>query len=253
VASVIELSDVAAGFTGAPRPVLDGLALTLERGEFAAVVGASGAGKSTLLRIVAGLAAPLHGSVRRHLSAARDRRSVAMVFQEARLMPWRSVYDNVALGLEGLEIAAEEVHRRIAGALALVGLGDFAERWPRQLSGGQRQRVGIARALAVAPEILLMDEPFSAVDAITRQALQDELLRIWGATGTTILFVTHDIEEAAYLADRVLLLGGAPARISESYDVPAPRPRQRGDAVLSGIISRVKADLSDLLLDGGGI
>jgi sulfonate transport system ATP-binding protein len=253
MAAVIELGEVAIGFPGAARPVLTGLSLSLESGEFAAVVGASGAGKSTLLRVVAGLAAPLHGSVRRNVSSAGDRRAIAMVFQEPRLMPWRNVHDNVALGLEGLAVAPEERGRRIAQALALVGLGELAQRWPRQLSGGQRQRVGIARALAVSPEILLMDEPFSAIDAITRQALQDELLRIWAATGTTILFVTHDIEEAAYLADRVLLLGGAPARIVETYAVAAARPRSRGDAALAGIISRVKADLSDLLLDGGGI
>ena len=253
MAGVIELSDVAIGFPGAVQPVLTGVALCLERGEFAAIVGASGAGKSTLLRVVAGLAAPARGAVRRNVATARDRRAIAMVFQEARLMPWRTVYDNVGLGLEGLDLPEAARHQRITDALALVGLGELAGRWPRQLSGGQRQRVGIARALAVSPEVLLMDEPFSAVDAITRQALQDELLRIWNATGTTILFVTHDIEVAAYLADRVLLLGGTPAKISETYVVPTARPRSRGDAELSGIVHRVKADLSDLLLDGGGI
>lgn len=253
MATIIEGTELAAGFPGTARPILAGLDLTLERGQFTAVVGASGAGKSTLLRLVAGLMQPLAGTIRRNIEAAPDRRPVATVFQEARLMPWRSVAGNVALGLEGLGLPAAERRRRAESALDLVGLGEFGARWPYQLSGGQRQRVGIARALAVAPELLLMDEPFSALDAITRQTLQDELLRIWQATGTTILFVTHDIDEATYLADRVLLLGGAPSRVSAIYEVPAPRPRSRSDAVLLGIIRQVKSDLSDLLQDGAGI
>lgn len=253
MAAVIELSDVAVGFPGAAVPVLTGLDLTLEGGAFVAIVGASGAGKSTLLRVIAGLMAPRNGSLRRHFETASGRRPIAFVFQEARLMPWRTVAGNVALGLEGLNLAPGEETRRIEAALALVGLGEFAGRWPYQLSGGQRQRVGIARALAVRPEVLLMDEPFAALDAITRQALQDELLRIWSATGTTILFVTHDIEEATYLADRVLLLGGAPTRISETFEITAPRPRSRSDAVLLGITRRVKSHLSDLLQEGAGI
>jgi NitT/TauT family transport system ATP-binding protein len=253
MAAIIELADVAIGFPGSARPVLSDLALTVRRGEFAAVVGASGAGKSTLLRVVAGLMEPLRGSIHRHLEENSGRRSIAIVFQEARLMPWRRVHENVALGLEGLGLADEEVRRRVSDALALVGLRDFAQRWPHQLSGGPRPRVGIARALAVRPEILLMDEPFGALDAITRQTLQDELLRIWAATRTTILFVTHDIEEAAYLADRVLLLGGSPTRISETYEVSAPRPRNRSDASLASIMRQVRSDLSEILQEGAGI
>jgi NitT/TauT family transport system ATP-binding protein len=253
MAAVIELSHVAVGFPGTARPIMSELALTLERGEFVALVGASGAGKSTLLRVIAGLMAPLRGTIERQIETGAGRRPIAIVFQEPRLLPWRNVHDNVAFGLEGQGLAADERHRRIAAALALAGLGDLAGRWPRQLSGGQRQRVGIARALAVAPELLLMDEPFAALDAITRQALQDELLRIWTATGTTILFVTHDIEEATYLADRLLLLGGAPTRISQAYAVSAPRPRRRGDAVLTDISNRVRARLSELFQEGAGI
>ena len=253
MAGIVELSDIAIGFPNTPRPILAGVSLTIERGEFAAIVGASGAGKSTLLRIIGGLAEPTRGTVRYILAEAEDRRPTAIVFQEARLMPWRRVRENVALGLEGLRITREQRDRRVAEALDLVGLRDFGERWPRQLSGGQRQRVGIARALAVHPELLLMDEPFGALDAVTRQTLQDELLRIWHTTGTTILFVTHDIDEATYLADRVLLLGGAPTGISGIYEIPAPRPRQRGDASLQGITRQLKADLSDLLQEGAGI
>jgi NitT/TauT family transport system ATP-binding protein len=253
MAAVIELEGISLRFPGAERPVMTNVELQIERGEFAAIVGASGAGKSTLLRIIAGLLPPSSGTIQRHFNPAAGRRPVAIVFQEARLMPWRAVDANVALGLEGLGLSAAEQEARIRDALTLVGLDDLSARWSHQLSGGQRQRVGIARALAVAPDLLLMDEPFASLDAITRHGLQDELLRIWRATGTTIVFVTHDIEEAAYLADRVLLLGGAPARVTESFAVTAPRPRRRQDDALAGVVNRVRTSLSESLLEGGGI
>jgi NitT/TauT family transport system ATP-binding protein len=253
VAAVIALADVSLAFPGAGAAVFEGIDLAVARGEFVTLVGASGAGKSSLLRIVAGLLAPSAGRVERAVDAGADRRGVAMVFQEARLMPWRRVADNVALGLEGLALARAERERRVADALGLVRLADLAERWPHELSGGQRQRVGIARALAVAPDLLLMDEPFGALDAITRQTLQDELLRIWEATGTSVLFVTHDIDEATYLGDRVVLLGGAPARIVRSYRIPAPRPRRREAAGGGDVAAQVKADLLELFDEGGGI
>jgi NitT/TauT family transport system ATP-binding protein len=253
LAALIELDKVALRFPGAAGPVFADIDLVLVPGEFTIVVGASGAGKSTLLRIVAGLLAPSAGIVRRHVAETPERRPIALVFQEPRLMPWRSVADSVALGLEGLALDAAERHRRALAALALVGLADYAERWPHALSGGQRQRVGIARALAVEPDLLLMDEPFGALDAITRESLQDELLRIWQKTGKSILFVTHDIEEATYLGDRILLLGGAPARIRASYRIEAKRPRNRADTATAKIASSVKSDLFDLVQDGGGI
>ena len=253
MAAVIELEGISVQFPGAERPVMANVELEIERGEFAAIVGASGAGKSTLLRVIAGLLSPSGGTIQRHFSPAAGRRPIAIVFQEARLMPWRTVEANVALGLEGLGLSAAERETRIRDALTLVGLDDLSARWSHQLSGGQRQRVGIARALAVAPDLLLMDEPFASLDAITRHGLQDELLRIWRATGTTIVFVTHDIEEAAYLADRVLLLGGAPARVTESFAVAAPRPRRRQDDALAGVVNRVRTSLSESLLEGGGI
>lgn len=253
MAAVIELEGISLRFPGAERPVMTNVELQIERGEFAAIVGASGAGKSTLLRIIAGLLPPSSGTIQRHFNPAAGRRPVAIVFQEARLMPWRAVDANVALGLEGLGLSAAEQEARIRDALTLVGLDDLSARWSHQISGGQRQRVGIARALAVAPDLLLMDEPFASLDAITRHGLQDELLRIWRATGTTIVFVTHDIEEAAYLADRVLLLGGAPARVTESFAVTAPRPRRRQDDALAGVVNRVRTSLSESLLEGGGI
>lgn len=253
MAAIVNLNGIAATFPGADKPVFADIDLSIERGEFVIVVGASGAGKSTLLRVIAGLLEPSSGTITHEIENRPDRREIAMVFQEARLMPWRKVRDNVALGLEGLVVPAEEKNRRIEDALKLVGLGDFGDRWAHELSGGQRQRVGIARGLAVDPDLLLMDEPFGALDAITRQSLQDELLRIWKETGKSILFVTHDIDEAVYLGDRVLLLGGAPAKVVRSYDVDAPRPRSREGEEVGRVGAQVKADLSTLFDEGGGI
>jgi NitT/TauT family transport system ATP-binding protein len=253
MAAIVELNGIAAQFPGAEKPVFADIDLSIARGEFVIVVGASGAGKSTLLRVIAGLLAPSSGTIAHEIENRPDRREIAMVFQEARLMPWRKVSDNVALGLEGLTVSADERKQRIADALKLVGLADYGNRWAHELSGGQRQRVGIARGLAVDPDLLLMDEPFGALDAITRQSLQDELLRIWKETGKSILFVTHDIDEAVYLGDRVLLLGGAPAKVVRSYDVDAPRPRSREGEEVGRVGAQVKADLSTLFDEGGGI
>ncbi|MBT5572290.1 MAG: ABC transporter ATP-binding protein [Alphaproteobacteria bacterium] len=253
MAAIVELQGIAATFPGADKPVFSDIDLTIERGEFVIVVGASGAGKSTLLRVMAGLLAPSAGAITHRIETRPDRREISMVFQEARLMPWRKVADNVALGLEGLTVSGTERDQRIADALKLVGLADYGDRWAHELSGGQRQRVGIARGLAVDPDLLLMDEPFGALDAITRQSLQDELLRIWKETGKSILFVTHDIDEAVYLGDRVLLLGGAPARVVRTYNVDAARPRSREGEEVGRVGAQVKADLSTLFDEGGGI
>jgi len=257
MAAIVEIDNLAAAFDqrGAPAavPVFAELSLTIERGEFVTLVGASGAGKSTLLRIIADLMPARAGSVRKAMRAAPDRRPIAMVFQEARLLPWRRVRDNVGFGLEGLDLAPGERERRIDEVLRLVGLADYGARWPYELSGGQRQRVGIARALAVDPDLLLMDEPFGALDAITRQSLQDELLRIWHETGKSVLFVTHDIDEAVYLGDRVLLLGGSPATITQSYDIAAGRPRRRDQLQVTEAVSEVKRGLSQTFEGGAGI
>lgn len=253
MAAIIDLEGIGLTFPGAAAPVFTGIDLSVRRGEFVAVVGASGAGKSSLLRIVAGLITPSAGNLRRHMDPDAGRLATAMVFQEARLMPWRTVNRNVALGLEGLALDREQMEPRVAEALSLVGLGTYGKRWAHELSGGQRQRVGIARALAVDPELLLMDEPFGALDAITRQTLQDELLRIWRETRKSILFVTHDIDEAVYLGDRVVLLGGTPARIVQVYDIDTPRPRQRETGQSSQLAARVKSDLHNLFDAGGGI
>ena len=227
MATLLTVDDLAFGFPDAPDPVIDGLSFTMAPSEFLGVVGGSGVGKSTLLRIIAGLLPAMRGTVT--LAGERDpaRRRRAMVFQDARLMPWRRVHSNVAYGLEGLAISRQERDQRVSDALELVGLSEYAGRWPAQLSGGQRQRVGIARALAVKPDLLLMDEPFSAVDAITRRNLQDELIRVWQAARTAIIFVTHDINEATFLADRVIVLGGKPAGITFQAHIDEPRPRKR--------------------------
>lgn len=239
MAAVIEFSNLAYTHPGASAPVIQGLSLSLEAGSFVAVVGGSGVGKSTLLRTAAGLASPSAGQVQFRAASVPGRRARAVVFQDSRLLPWRTVGRNVAYGLEGLGLGRAEKAERVEQALALTGLASYGQRWPHQLSGGQAQRVGIARALAVKPDLLLMDEPFSAVDAITRRNLQQELIRVWQASGAAVLFVTHDIEEAVFLADKVIVLGGHPANIKGSYDIDLPRPRDRSSPAFAREVSAI--------------
>ena len=248
MAAVIRTEDLAVSFDGV-TPVFEGLNVAVEKGEFVTLVGVSGAGKSTLLRVIADLIPAFRGSVKvdaHHDSAGR---AIAMVFQAANLMPWRRVKDNITLGLEGIAVTDAVKRERIRWTLDLVGLSDYADRWPYQLSGGQRQRIGIARGLAVDPDLLLMDEPFGALDAITRTGLQDELLRIWKETGKSILFVTHDIEEAVYLGDRVLLLGGKPAHIVNEYRVAIDRDGRRDSGDFQREVAKVRAGLEDAIRD----
>ena len=223
------LENVGLTFT-APRrePVvaLEGLTLDVQRGEFVCVVGASGSGKSTLLRIIDGLLEPTTGQVRSGgipvTGPGPDR---AMVFQTDNLLPWSTVIKNVAYGLSIAGVPKRKALATARERLERVGLADVAHRYPRQLSVGMRQRVNIARALAVDPEILLLDEPFAALDAQTREIMSAELLRIWSTDKKTVVFITHQIDEAVYLADRVVVLSAHPGTVKEIVAVPFDRPR----------------------------
>jgi NitT/TauT family transport system ATP-binding protein len=215
---------------GAGLRVLEDVSFTCKQGEFVSILGPSGTGKTTLLRILAGLLSPGQGSsVRfegREITGPAD--GVAIVFQNytASLLQWRTVERNVALGLEG-NVGKTERAERVAEALALVGLSERRKDYPWQLSGGMQQRVQIARALVMRPKVLLMDEPFGALDAMTKAQLQDELLRVHQVTGATVVFVTHDVDEAVYLSDRVFVLAGSPARFASELTLDLPRPRSQ--------------------------
>jgi NitT/TauT family transport system ATP-binding protein len=198
---------------------------TVDSEEFLALLGPSGCGKSTLLNIIAGLLAPTRGGVYFEGTLGAGRPATAMVFQEFALFPWRTVRANVEFGLEELGVAAPERARRAREQLELTGLVGFEAKYPHQLSGGMRQRVGIARALAVDPAVLLMDEPFSALDAQTRQLMQEELLAIWERTRKTIVYVTHNIHEAVYMADRIVVLSRRPGRVLAEVPIELARPR----------------------------
>lgn len=214
---------------------LRGIRFEVARGEFVSLVGPSGSGKSTLFRIIAGLESPTSGTVRVDGSPVTDPGpDRGMVFQNDALFPWRTVAKNVAYGLE--EVGPPEgttKDERVRYCLDLVGLAEKADAYPRELSGGQRQRVGIARALAVNPPILLMDEPFGSVDARTKATLHSELIDIWQETGKTILFVTHDIDEAVYLSDRIVVLSDSPGTILDIVAVDSERPRDRTSNVFT--------------------
>lgn len=220
---------------------LDGVDFVVHDGEFVCIVGPSGCGKTTLFRIIAGLETDYEGEVlldgQPIQGPGMDR---GMVFQEYGLFPWRTVIDNVRFGLEQRQVSDDTRDARAQAMLDLVGLGDVAEKYPRELSGGMKQRVGIARALAVDPAILLMDEPFASVDAHTRSILHDELLDVWRETDKTVLFVTHDVEEAVTLADRVVVLSGSPGTVAEVVDIELDRPRERTDESFVEIEERLR-------------
>ncbi|MBI3960724.1 MAG: ABC transporter ATP-binding protein [Chloroflexi bacterium] len=199
--------------------------LTVQAGEFMCIVGPSGCGKSTLLRMLAGIGSYDAGSIDLGSGAGGSRPLTAMVFQEYALFPWRTVLENVAFGLEMRNVPRQARRAVALDYLAKVGLARFAGAFPHQLSGGMKQRVAIARALATGPDILLMDEPFAALDAQTRYLMQEELLRIWEAERKTVVYITHSLEEAVLLGDRVALMTARPGRIKEVYPIDLPRPR----------------------------
>jgi NitT/TauT family transport system ATP-binding protein len=209
-----------------PVQALRGVDLAARPGEFVVLVGESGCGKTTLLRILAGLVAPTQGEVR--IDGARvggPSQEVGVVFQRPVLLPWRTALENVLLPAQVQRLPLADAATEARNLLESMGLGDFLDRFPRHLSGGMQQRVAIARALLLSPSILLMDEPFGALDAITREQMHLDLLNIWTARQPTILFVTHDIAEAVFLADRVVLLSPRPGSVRQLFEVPLPRPR----------------------------
>ncbi|MFE2374164.1 ABC transporter ATP-binding protein [Streptomyces sp. NPDC059398] len=226
--SKITLRDVVKTFPlkGASFSALDGVSLDIADQEFVTVVGPSGCGKSTLMSMVAGLQEPDSGTVLvdgAPVSGPGPDRGV--IFQQYALFPWLTVRQNVEFGLRIASVPAAERHRRAEQAISLVGLNEFAEALPKTLSGGMKQRCAIARAYAVDPQVLLMDEPFGALDALTRVQLQDQLLRTWSQEKRTVLFITHDVDEAVYLAGRVVVMAARPGRIHRVIDVDLPYPR----------------------------
>ena len=227
--ATLNISEISAAFPGpnGGLQVLDNISFEVGTSEFVCVLGPSGSGKSTLLRILGGLLSATNGRVELDGKLVRQpRRGVGMVFQNANLMPWRTVLGNISLPLELQDLPAKETRLRAQDLVELVGLNGFEDTLPVNLSGGMAQRVAIARALVHDPEVLLLDEPFGALDAITRERMAEELLRIWRVRSKTVLMVTHDISEALFLADRVLVLSDRPAMLKLDLRVDLSRPRK---------------------------
>ncbi|RED58063.1 ABC transporter ATP-binding protein [Cohnella lupini] len=228
----IELANVGMRYSSDASEVnaLQEISLDIAKGEFVSLLGPSGCGKTTLLRLMADLIQPTSGSIKvsgKSAKEARLARKYGIVFQNPVLYDWRRVEENIALPLEMMGVKKSERKRKVAELLELVRLQGFGDKYPWQLSGGMQQRVAIARALSMEPEILLMDEPFSALDEFTRERLNEELLSIWGQVNNTVVFVTHSISESIFLSDRVYVLSPHPGRLSSVVDIPLPRPRNR--------------------------
>lgn len=228
---------------GVQRPVLKDISFDVAPNEIVSIVGASGCGKSTLLRLIVGLDEEYRGSIRRGPVSNQKPTRIGMVFQDHRLYPWLTVGANVDLAFDASDLRKFERRARVRHYLELVGLSDYAEAYPKQLSGGMAQRAAIARALAQEPDILLMDEPFGALDSILRMRLQDELLSIWEKNRVSIVIVTHDVEEALYLGDRVIVMEPNPGRIRHVFEIPLSRPRDRGSMVLAELKRQCLATL----------
>jgi ABC-type nitrate/sulfonate/bicarbonate transport system ATPase subunit len=231
---------------GESLPVLENISLSIKPGEFVSIVGSSGCGKSTLLKLIIGLEDDYQGELlldgSRIVGTSLER---GIVFQEHRLFPWLTVEQNVGIGLlNNTKLSEEEKRKSIQEHIELVGLKDFSKAYPFQLSGGMSQRVAIARALVNRPEVLLLDEPFGALDAFTRAFLQEELQRIWEKEGITMILVTHDVEEAVYLGDRVVVMQPRPGRIKRIIDVPLARERNRSSAEFAAIKEEVLKEFS---------
>jgi sulfonate transport system ATP-binding protein len=227
--------------------VLEGIDLHVQPGQFVSIVGTSGCGKSTLLRLILGLDAQYEGQIllggKPVTGTGRER---GIVFQDHRLFPWLTVEQNIGVGLRNAPLSTKEKTALIAEHVALVGLGGFERSWPHQISGGMAQRVAIARGLVNRPGVLLLDEPFGALDALTRSRLQNELQRIWQKEGITMLLVTHDVEEAVFLGNRVVVMEPSPGRIRRIVDVDLPHPRNRSDPAFIRLRDDVLSDFLDL-------
>ena len=235
VGASLEVEHISHAFDidGSVLPVLDDVSFSVKPGEFIALLGPSGCGKSTLLRLVAGLEPPRSGALREDGDAVTGPfPSRVVVFQDPTLFPWRTVWNNVALGLEAQGILKSQ-RQRVDAALELVGLSQFRNAYPHQLSGGMAQRVALARALVNDPRILILDEPLGKLDSLTRITMQAELVALWQRKGFTTLLVTHDVEEALFLANRVIVFSDRPARIKADITVDRPYPRHRGDPKLA--------------------
>ena len=244
--TALVLDSVGMVYQGSGRSVaaLEGISTGIGRGEFVSIVGPSGCGKSTLLKLVFGIRKMTSGAITiSGEQVAGPRRDVGMVFQNPVLLPWRRIFDNVMLPVEVLGLPFKDYESKAKKLLELVGLGGFEQMYPQELSGGMQQRAAIARALVFDAPVLLMDEPFGALDAMTREHMNLELQRIWQADRRTILFVTHSISEAAFLSDRILVMSARPGRILEDIRVDAPRPRALDDMLrpaFGEIVSRVR-------------
>ncbi|MEU8232913.1 ABC transporter ATP-binding protein [Actinoplanes sp. NPDC048967] len=248
---MIRLTGVSRTFAGRSGTVeaLRGIDLAVGDGEFVAVLGRSGCGKSTLLRLISGLLPVSAGEVQ--VSGERvtkPRRDIAMMFQRPALLPWRSVLDNVLLPMQIFGAKKADHRDRAQQLLSMTGLSGFEKRLPHELSGGMQQRVALCRSMIAQPRVMLMDEPFSALDALTREELSGELQRVHMELGTTIVFVTHSIDEAVLLADRVVVLSPRPGRIREIIDIDIPRPRTLGRGAHLEEVARCSAELHELLM-----
>jgi NitT/TauT family transport system ATP-binding protein len=234
---------------------LAGLDLDVRDGEFVALLGPSGCGKSTALRIIAGLSEPTHGTVAWQPETAGSENRLGFVFQEPTLMPWACVFDNVLLPLKLKGISRAAATARVEAALARVGLQKFSRAYPRELSGGMRMRVSIARALVTEPKLLLMDEPFAALDEITRFKLNNDLLGLWQAMRTTVVFVTHSVFESVYLSTRIVVMAARPGRLFAEIGIDAPYPRDgefRTSAEYAALCRRTSEALAQAMAAGGG-
>jgi len=230
---------------GKPVPVLEGIDLDIRPGEFVSILGASGCGKSTLLRLIVGLDQDYQGQILLDQQAVRGPGlERGIVFQDHRLFPWMTLQQNIALALKNHRLPATEKSRLVAEHIELVGLGGYEQAYPHQLSGGMAQRAAIARALVNKPKVLLLDEPLGALDALTRVRLQQELQRIWVQERCTVIMVTHDIEEALYLGDRVIVMDAQPGRITEDISISLPHPRRRDSARLHDLKQRLLQELA---------